>query len=136
LAAELFKLTTGTKIVHIAYRGGGPAMNDLLAGHVPMIFNAFTSTLPFIESGKFRAMAIADEKRSPLIPDTPTLTEAGLPGLEMYEWFGMKTDAAKKRLGGQGVELMPQSQAEFAAYIAREIARDRDIINKAGMKAQ
>ena len=114
--------------------------------------------MPFVQSGKFRALAVADTKRSALIPDVPTLTEAGLPGLEMYEWFGivvpagtpanvkarlhaellkfMKTDVAKARLAGQGVELTPQSQAEFAAYIASEINRDRDIITKAGLKAQ
>ncbi|MEI9805567.1 MAG: tripartite tricarboxylate transporter substrate binding protein [Pseudolabrys sp.] len=158
LAGELFKIKSDSKLVHIAYRGGAPAMNDLMAGHIQVLFNAFTSTLPFIQSGKFRVMALADVKRSPLIPDAPTLTEAGYPGLEMYEWFGivlpagtpaniksrlhaemikfMKTDVAKARLSDQGVELVPQSQEEFAAYIAQEISRDRDIITKAGLKAE
>jgi tripartite-type tricarboxylate transporter receptor subunit TctC len=156
LAGELFKLKTGAKIVHVPYRGGGPSMNDLLANQIPMIFNAFTSTLPQVQGGKFRALAVADSNRTPILPDVPTFAQTGQPDMEMYEWFGMilpsgtpqnikdrlhgemikfmKSPLAKSRLVDGGVDLVPQTPDQFRAYIEREIIRDKEIIERAGIK--
>lgn len=86
LAAELFALQTGTKMEHIAYKGGGPAMVDVMSGQVPVFFASTASALPFLRSGKLLPVAIAAERRSPVLPDTPTFAEAGVPGYAMYEW--------------------------------------------------
>lgn len=153
LAGELFKLQTGAHLTHVPYRGGGPAMNDLLNGQIPLLFNAFTSTLPFVQSGAFRAIAMTGLARVPALPDLPTVAESGYPGFEMYEWFGMALPATTppevarrlhpeiirflkradiaERLTSQGVELVPQSPAEFGSYIAREIDRYRTLIQSA-----
>ncbi|MBV8169327.1 MAG: tripartite tricarboxylate transporter substrate binding protein, partial [Alphaproteobacteria bacterium] len=150
LAGALFQLKTGAPFVHVPYRGGAPAMNDLQSGQIPLLFNAFTSTLPFVQSGAFRAIAMTGAKRMPVLADTPTLAESGYPGFEMYEWFGMALPAhappeigqryyaeiiaflkrpdVAERLTVQGVEVVPQSPAEFRGYIETEIARYRELI--------
>jgi len=89
LAAELFALKTGAKMTHVAYRGGGPAMVDVMAGNVPVFFASLASSLPFIQSGKLRPLAVAGQKRSPVLPDTATFTEAGIAGVDVYEWNGL-----------------------------------------------
>jgi tripartite-type tricarboxylate transporter receptor subunit TctC len=157
IAGELLKLRTETDLVHIPYRGGGPAMNDLVAGQIEMMFNAFASTLPLVQAGKFRALAITGAKRSPILPDVPTMAEAGVRDLEIYEWFGLVAPAGtpadavrrihgetirflqradiKARLADQGVEMIEQTPDQFRDFIRQEIERYRDIIVKANIKA-
>jgi tripartite-type tricarboxylate transporter receptor subunit TctC len=155
LAGELFKLKTGAPVIHVPYRGGAPAMQDLTSGQIPLLFNAFTSTLPFVQSGAFRAVAMTGAQRMPVLAQTPTLAESGYPGFEMYEWFGMALPAQTPpeigrrfhteitaflkradiadRLTQQGVELVPQTTAEFRDYIEREITRYRELIQSANI---
>ncbi len=158
LAGELFRLKTEAPIAHVPYRGGGPAMNDLVGGQIKLLFNAFTSTLPFVQSGQFRALAMTGQARMPVLADVPTMIEAGYPGFEMYEWFGMalpagtppeigaryhpeivaflkRSDIAEK-LTAQGVEIVPQTPAEFGGYIESEIARYKDLITTANIKLE
>ena len=158
IAGELLKLRTDADLVHVPYRGGGPAMNDLVAGQIEMMFNAFASTLPLVQAGKFRALAITGAKRSPILPDVPTMEEAGVPDLEIYEWFGLVAPAGippeatrrlhaetirflqqpdmKARLTDQGVEMIEQTPEEFRDFIRQEIERYRDIIMRAKIQSR
>lgn len=132
IAAELFKEATGTYITHIPYRGSGPALIDLMGGQVQMSFDTMASVLPHIKSGKVRAIAVASDKRSPQLPQVPTLAEAGVKGVEMSAWYGLYMPTAtpkavqdrvqaevaklltlpdtKARLDAIGAEMTPMTQ--------------------------
>ncbi len=86
LSGELFRQKTGVEITHIPYKGGGPAMNDVMGGQVPMFFANMASSLSQIKGGKLRPLALTGAKRSPALPEVPTMAEAGVPGYEVYEW--------------------------------------------------
>ena len=88
LSMELFKSMTGTQIVHVPYKGTGPAINDLIGGQVPMAFESMLAVLPQIKGGRLRALAVSSSKRSSTMPDTPTVAEAGVPGYESIAWYG------------------------------------------------
>jgi len=157
LTGELFNQLTGAGMVHIPYRGAGPALSDVLAGRVPVIMNNLPSLLPQAQSGKLQALAVASEKRSSLLPDVPTAAEAGVPGFEVDGWFGivapagtppevvetlheaMRTidtsDKVKARLNEAGSEpVTSPSSEDFAKYIAAELARWKGIVDKAGAR--
>lgn len=158
IAGELLKLKMQVDLVHVPYRGGGPAMNDLVGGQIQMMFNAFPSTLPLVKAGSFRALAITGKKRSPSLPDVPTMEEAGVTDLEIYEWFGLAAAAGTpapavqrlhaetigflqrpdiaSRLAGQDVEMLQQTPEQFREFIQQEIDRYREIIVKANIKAE
>lgn len=158
LAAELFAGMTGVKITHVPYKGSGPALNDLLGGHVTMMFSTMASAAGLVREGsKVRALAVTGAKRSELFPDLPTVAEAGLPGYEAVLHYGIvapagtprpvveKLNAAlnaalasgevKRRLALEGAEALPVSPDEYAADIAKEEAKWSEIIRKSGMKA-
>ena len=86
LAGELFQQKAGVEITHVPYKGGGPALNDVIGGQVPIFFANMASGLPHVKAGKLRALAITGSKRSPALPEAPTMAEAGVPGYEVYEW--------------------------------------------------
>ena len=86
LAGSMFESAAKVEMAHIPYKGGGPALNDVIGGQVPVFFGNLASTLPHIQSGKLRALAVTSTKRSAILPDVPTLAEAGVPGAEVYEW--------------------------------------------------
>lgn len=94
LAGALFESATGVDMVHVPYKGGGPALNDVVGGQVPLFFGNLASTLPHIQSGKLRPLAVTSAKRSALLPEVPTLAEAGVKGAEMYEWNALFAPAA------------------------------------------
>nr|WP_246529594.1 tripartite tricarboxylate transporter substrate binding protein [Microvirga zambiensis] len=89
LSGELFRMMSGTDIRHVPYRGAGPAMNDVVAGHVPVMFDTLASATPHIEAGTVRALAVTTKDRSPTLPTVPTMIEAGLVGYETYAWQGL-----------------------------------------------
>ncbi|HXF66139.1 MAG TPA: tripartite tricarboxylate transporter substrate binding protein [Burkholderiales bacterium] len=157
LALELFNLQAGTKITHVPYKGGGPAMVDLLAGNINLIFATAASSVAHIKAGKIRALAVTTAKRSALVPELPTVAEAGLPGFEANNWYGVlvpaKTPRAviqrlnkdfttvlnsqevKQFLFNQGLDAAPGTPEEFGAYIKSEIAKWAKVIKAAGVKA-
>lgn len=89
LAGELFKIITGAKVAHVPYRGAGPAMQDLVAGHVDMIFDGLGTSAAMLSGGQIRGLAVTAPKRTPAFPDLPTVAEAGLPGFEFATWYAM-----------------------------------------------
>ena len=156
LIGEFFALTTGVKLTHIAYKGGGPAITDLLGGNVSMSFASMTSSLPFIRSARLRALAVSSKDRSSQLPDVPTMAEAGVPGFDISTWFGLlapagtpadviarwnadvtrilNTSDMRERLIAQGAEAAPDTPAEFARFIADELARYARIVKASGAK--
>lgn len=155
LAGELFKLQAGIDIVHVPYRGAAPALTDLVGGRTQMMFATSASVLSFIRSGKLRALAVTTAKRSPAVPDLPTIAESGYPNFEATTWHGLvapaKTPApiidklakatdvvlkepdVQKRLDSLGVEIIGDTPAEFAAYIKSESVKWAAVIHKAGI---
>ncbi|VFR30494.1 Tricarboxylate transport protein TctC [plant metagenome] len=152
IAAELFKDAAGVQMIHVPYRGSGPALVDLMGGQVQIAFETASSVIPHIQSGKVRALAVLSEQRNPQIPDVPTLAEAGLPGVEMSAWYGIYMPSSvpaeyqkrihdevnvvltqpdtQKRLQAIGAQLKPMSQAEFAQFHQAENQRYAAIIKK------
>jgi tripartite-type tricarboxylate transporter receptor subunit TctC len=98
MAGELFRLTTKTDMVHVPYKGGGPAVIDLLAGHVTIMFSNPTATVPHVQAGKLRALGVMDTKRNPALPNVPTALESGYTDLaSVIEWYGIVVPAATPR---------------------------------------
>ena len=157
LALELFNLQTGTKIVHVPYKGGGPAMVDLMGGQIQLIFATAASAVGAIKAGKINALAVTTLKRSPLVPDLPTIAETGLKGFEANNWYGIlvpaKTPRAivnrlnkdistalltpqiKELLFKQGLDVAPESPEAFGAYIKSEHTKWAKVVKAAGLKA-
>ena len=156
MAGELFRLTAGINVVHVAYRGEAPAINDLLGGQVPMMFANLSAVIGQVRAGALRALAVASPKRSATAPDIPTLAEQGLTGCEVETWFGVVApagtpkavvgklnaelqrvvarDDTQKRLAGLGMVGAAGSPAEFDAYIKAEIAKWGKVISDADIK--
>jgi tripartite-type tricarboxylate transporter receptor subunit TctC len=158
LAGELFKGLSKTKIVHVPFRGAGPAMQDLLAGHVDVMFDGLGSSAAQISGGKLRALAVAASKRAASFPEVPTATEAGLPGYEVSTWYAMfapkgtpaeivdrmkaevkkalaspmVTEAWKKN----GSEIPDLYGAPFGVFVASEVARWGKVATDAGVKLE
>jgi tripartite-type tricarboxylate transporter receptor subunit TctC len=151
LSAELFWQQTKTEGVHVPYKGGAPAINDLLGNQVDFSFQNVNAVLPHIRAGKLRALAVTGDKRSPVLPDVPTLAEAGVAGAEVYSWQGMAApkglppavrkklaDAVvaamndpetKKRMLDQGLEIVASTPEEFTEFQAREWTRWKTLID-------
>jgi tripartite-type tricarboxylate transporter receptor subunit TctC len=159
LLGELFKLTTGTNIVHVPYKGAGPAVNDLLAGNVNMMFANPTSTVPQVKAGKLRALGILGAKRNDALPNVPTAAEAGYPQFsDTIEWYGVVAPAAAPRetiaklnaavvralkdpdvaarLAGIGQTPSPSTPEEFAAQIRGDYDRWGKVVKASGAKAE
>ncbi|MGP1614376.1 MAG: tripartite tricarboxylate transporter substrate binding protein, partial [Pollutimonas bauzanensis] len=142
LAGEMFKSMAGLDIVHVPYRGGAAAIGDLIAGRISVIIVNQITALPLIQAGRVRALAVADDKRSPLLPDVPTFAEQGYPDYRVSVWWGVLAPAgvpddivarldadvraalatadAKQSLQKMGVDIMAQGPAPFGAFLARE----------------
>jgi tripartite-type tricarboxylate transporter receptor subunit TctC len=158
LGAELLKDLTGIDIVHVPYKGGGPALIALISGEVAMLFSNVSFTLPQIKAGRVRALAVSSTKRSPVAPELPTVAEAGVPGFELTSWYGIlapaKTRKAiiaslhdeivnalnapdiKARLANDGNEAVGSPPEEFAAYIAAEIPKWARVIKRSGARME
>jgi tripartite-type tricarboxylate transporter receptor subunit TctC len=159
IVGELFKQATGTDLVHVPYKGAGPALNDLLGGQVMLMFSNPTSTVPHVKSGKLRALGVMDSKRNPALPDVPTAQEAGLPELaNVIEWYGVVVPAAtpaavRQRLSAAVLRAMaaqdvlerlqkigqnpsPADAEEFARVIRADYERWQRVVKASGAKAE
>ena len=145
LAAELFSSMAGVRMTHVAYKGGGPALTDVMAGQVPVFFASVASGLPYIQGGKLRALAVTGKSRTPVLPQLPTVAESGLPGYEVYEWNGvfvpsgtpapivdrlsrelaavLKDPDVHARLEAIGAEVIGSTPAELDAFRKAEMAK-------------
>jgi tripartite-type tricarboxylate transporter receptor subunit TctC len=154
LATEMLNNAAGIKMVHVPYRGGAPAITDLLAGHLNTMMMSAVVSKPHIDSGKFTAIAVASKQRLDVLPNVPTMAESGYP-VEAAYWFGLIAPAGtppaiiarlettlaqvlampdvKKRLGDLGAIVTPMGSKEFAAYIQSETVKWADVIKKAGL---
>jgi tripartite-type tricarboxylate transporter receptor subunit TctC len=153
LAAELFKKTAGVDMLHVPYKGSAAALADLASGLTPVMFDNIAVVLPHIKSGTVRPLAVTSTKRSPLLPDLPTIAESGLPGFEMSGWFTLlaprKTDPAlvkkfnealnatvneaafKQKLNEMGAETLTSTPEKTDAFIKNEIGKWRTVIQNA-----
>lgn len=156
LSAELFQVMTKTKMVHVPYKGGPLAMIDLISGNLQLMFSTVPTAVGLIKGGKVRAMAITNSKRYPLMPELPTVAEAGIPGFAVNNWTGVFVPAAtppavvtrlnaefvkvlampdvKKRLMDNGIDAVSNTPQQFAAYIRDETAKWAAVIKDANVK--
>jgi tripartite-type tricarboxylate transporter receptor subunit TctC len=157
LAGELFKLTAGVNVVHVPYKGAGPGMTALLANEVDMMFNGVAPAIPHVKSGKLKGLAVGGTKRSPLLPELPTITETSGLDFNTTGWYGIlapaKTPAAiiktlhtatlkalatpsvTDTLTRQGVETVGSTPQEFASYIRDEWVKWQKVIKAAGIRS-
>jgi tripartite-type tricarboxylate transporter receptor subunit TctC len=158
LSGELFKLTADVNIQHVPYKGGGPALMALIGGEDQVMFSSIVQTVPAIQSGQLRALATGGAQRSPILPDLPTIAEAGVPGYVATNWWGiiapkgtpqpivdklhdaiaelLDSAATKKFLDNEGAAPVHMSSEEFGKFIESEIAKWGPVVKKAGMKAE
>ncbi len=154
LATEMFKMMTGTKMVHVPYKGLSAATTDLLSGQVQVMFSSAVAMMPQVKAGRLRAIAMTGAKRSPAVPDVPTVAEAGVPDYEAGSWYGIcapagtarpivdqlsreiavavKSPDVIERLALEGVIPVGSTPEQFGAYIKRELAHVRDVVKASG----
>jgi tripartite-type tricarboxylate transporter receptor subunit TctC len=158
LSVELFLVMTDLKMVHVAYKGSGQGVIDVLAGHVPVMMPSILTGLPYARMGRLRALGVTSAKRASGAPDIPTIAEAGVPGYEATQWFGvlapagtpreivtrlhdviarlLKTPEMTERLLADGADPVGSTPDEFAAYIRAETAKWAKVVKASGMQAQ
>jgi tripartite-type tricarboxylate transporter receptor subunit TctC len=158
LSGELFKLLAGVDIVHVPYKGGGPSMLAVIAGEAQVMFSSIVQTVPNIQAGRLRALATGGAARSPILPDLPTIAEAGVPNYVASDWWGilapagtpapiidklygtieevLRSEDTKRNLDQQGATPLYKSTAEFGAYIKDEMTKWGPVVQKAGMKPE
>ena len=156
LAAVLLESMAKIQITHIPYKGGGPAITDLLAGHVPAFFAVISTGVPHVQAGKVRGIAVTGTRRAEAVPDVPTIAESGVPGYAATNWYGLlapaKTPSAIidrinrdmtvalkspdviENLKARGIDAAPNSPAEFATFIRAESEKWRPIVRQSGIK--
>jgi tripartite-type tricarboxylate transporter receptor subunit TctC len=153
ISGETFKLAAGVDMVHAPYRGGGPALTDLMSGHLQLMFGNASSTLPYVRDGSLRAVAVTSASRAPYLPEVPTVAESGLPGFAIDEWYGcvgpagMPAAAAERlnaaiggivaqpaeraRLLDMGAEVAGGSAEEFRRFMATEVEKIGRVVRDA-----
>jgi len=158
LAMELFRNMAGVNVVHVPYRGSAPAVFDLIAGQVQLAMNNIVPTLPHVRSGRVRALGVSGPLRSPVLPEVPTVAEAGLPGYEAMQWYGvllpvrvakpiaallhreitavLQIPVVRARLTEEGGDVVGGTPEQFAAYIALETDKWSKVVRAAGVKAE
>ena len=158
LAMELFRTMTQVQAVHVPYKGTGAAIADLISGQVPLCFCTLPSVFPHVKSGRLRALAVTTTRRSNSAPDVPTVAEAGVPGYEMSQWYGLLAPAGvpapiidrlnaeianalkhpgiRTRFQADGAEPVHSSPQAFGAFFKAEIAKWRSVVSKAGIRPE
>ena len=154
VSGALFQSMTGAQISHIPYKGSAPAMSDLLGNQIAIMFDNMPSAIQHVRSGKLRPIAVTTAKRSPELPDVPTIAEAGVPGYEATSWFGLwavagtpapvleklhasltkvlKDPAVAKKIGDQGGDVVVETPAQFEAFIKSEAAKWGKVVKESG----
>jgi tripartite-type tricarboxylate transporter receptor subunit TctC len=157
LACELFKSMAKVDIKHVPYKGNAAAMTDVIGGQIEMLFDQMATAVPHVKGGQVRALAVTTSKRSPALPDVPTVAESGVPGYECTAWFGLVGPAGmpkalverinssvrvvlarpdvQKQLAEQGLELTPGTPDEFASTMKKEMVKWAGVIKQAGIRA-
>ena len=157
LSFELFKMMTGTRITHVPYKGSAPAVTDLLAGQVHVMFDNTPNVLPHVKAGKLKALAVSSKSRTSQAPDVPTVDEAGVSGYDVGVWFGVLTVAGtpreivqrlnsemvkvltsaevKERFGRLGVDVAAGTPEQFSQFLKSEVARWAKVVHDANIKA-
>jgi tripartite-type tricarboxylate transporter receptor subunit TctC len=158
LASALFKLQSGIDIVHVPFKGGGPAMVDVIAGNTQIAIGSLIQMLPQIRSGRLKALGVGSARRIAAIPEVPTISEAGVPGYEASNWWGLlapagtpspviarlheaievvlKSEATRKRFDAEGAEPLYMTSEEFGRFITSETAKWAKVVKEAGIKAE
>ena len=158
LAAELFQLLGKVQFVHVPYKGSTPALTDLVGGQINLYFSNILSATPHVKSARLRALGVTSAKRSLVLPDVPTIAEAGVPKYEEYNWYGMLAPAGvpapvlkkihgdlvavlhspevTQRLAADGAEVIGNTPQEFARFIRAEIDKYANVVKQRGLKAQ
>jgi tripartite-type tricarboxylate transporter receptor subunit TctC len=158
LGTELFKLEAGINLLHVPFKGGGPSMNDVLGGHTKIMMSSLVQTTPHIKSGRLLALATGGKKRSPVLPDVPTVAEAGVPTYEALNWWGIiapagtpapviaKLHAAlsqvqdmpevQQQFDRQGAAVAKMSSADFGKFMVSELNKWERVVKQAGIKAK
>jgi tripartite-type tricarboxylate transporter receptor subunit TctC len=156
IAGELFKLQANVDMLHVPYKGSGAAMPDLVGGRVPIMFENIVSVMPYVKSGKLNALALSSIKRSPIVPDLPTVAESGLPGFDVSNWFALLapagtppaitgqlhkevtrilgTEEMRTRLASQGADPIGGTPEECAKYMRAELVKWAKVIKEAGIR--
>jgi len=158
MTMELFKLAAGINLVHVAYKGGAPALQDVMGGHVVGMFGNLAEQISAIRAGRTRALAVSSPKRNPNLPDVPTVAESGFPGFDVSSWYGCCAPAGvprqildrlnadllktldlpdiRERFAQQSVDVKPTTRAEFAAWIRTEIEKWTKVVKGAGITVE
>lgn len=158
LGGELFKSMAGVNLTHVPYKGSGPSFADLLGGQVSLTIDSLAQALPYIKSGRLRALAVTGANRAPMLPDVPTVAESGVPGYELTNWFGLVTRAGtpreiihrvnadvvkvlqmpdvRERFLGMALDPVGDTPEQFGAYIKSETAKWAKVIKEAGITAE
>jgi tripartite-type tricarboxylate transporter receptor subunit TctC len=158
LSAALFVVMTGVDMMHVPFKGGGPAMTDLVAGNTKMGFATTITTTPLVRSGRLKALGVGALKRSAVMPEVPTLSEAGVPGYECANWIGLVAPAGtpadiveklnkdiravidlpevRKRFAEQGAEAVPMSPAEFGTFMTSEMTKWERVVKEGRIKPE
>ena len=158
LSVELLQSLTGTKLTHVPYKGSGPAITDLISGQIQAMLLTMPAVMPYVKSGKVRAIATSGARRSPALPDLPTIAEAGVPGYEYTPWYGMfgpgtlpkpliarlnsavNTSLAeagiREKLAQQGLEVQSMTSDQFSGIVRADVARWGKIIDELGVRGE
>ena len=156
LSGELLKITMKLDLVHVPYKGAGPVMPDLIGGHVPMFFSGMPPAMPHVKAGKLRALAVTTTRRSPAAPDVPTMSEAGVPGFDISNWFayfvpsgtpaeviarlnseinrGLRQPDVREKLASVGAETVGTSPGELAKFVRSESEKFARLVKLSGAK--
>jgi tripartite-type tricarboxylate transporter receptor subunit TctC len=158
LTAELFKLEAKVDLLHVAFRGGGPALTDVLGGHNKIMFSSVVNIVPHVKSGRLRALGTGGKERAPALPDVPTISEAGVPGYEANQWWGLLAPTGtppavvarlhkalaevqdmpemQQQFEREGAAIKKMSSPEFGQFIESEMSKWARVVKQAGIKPE